>query len=67
MVWNVKVNGTYIILSMTVEKITRTNSICSCFFSFKICLFQLFFDDKSCDFEKKSIRFVIENCELATI
>ena len=52
MVWNVKVNGTYIILCMTVEK---------------ICLFQLFFDDKSCDFEKKSIRFVIENCELTNL
>lgn len=52
MVWNVKVNGTYIILCMTVEK---------------ICLFQLFFDDKSCDFEKKSICFFIENYELATI
>ena len=32
-------------------------SLHDCFFSFKICLFQLFFDDKSCDFEKKSIRF----------
>ena len=52
MIWNVKVSGTYIILCMTVEK---------------ICLFQLFCDDKSCDFEKKSIRFVLENCELATI